>query len=58
MVIGAGAKMAPMKHSHGSVCEALLTAAEDRFLDGAVCPLISVVLGDVMDIGEGTAAVG
>ena len=29
-------------------------AAEDRCSNGAHCPLVSVVLGDVIDIGEST----
>jgi hypothetical protein len=56
VVIGPLPQIAPKKHCvprpchrHGKVDGG---AAEDRSGNGAQCPRVSVVLGDVIDIGE------
>ena len=57
VLIGLRPKIAPKKH--GRLAPLWLRcgrvergAAEDRYSNGAYCPRVSVVMGDVIDIGE------
>jgi hypothetical protein len=45
-------QIAPKKHKSAALWQNGMRRYEDRFCNGAYCPLISVVLGNVIDIGE------
>jgi len=56
-IIGPLPKIAPKKHRMESSLwlrcgKVECGAAEDRYSNGAYCPRVSVVMGDVIDIGE------
>jgi hypothetical protein len=51
-VIGSMPQIAPKKHPVALLWHSGGGAGEDRSSSGANCPQMSVVLGDVIDIGE------